>query len=625
MPTAALRSLPLISAMLVSGTLLNVAEAMVVAPDPTNVEPFFTFSPFTITEVEDVTSTTGTDLYGLMGNSLDSGGDVLNPTASGLGIAITSASGSGTWQYSVDPAASPAVWVPFGNVSASNALLLAMMSAPYNGLPLAVRFIPNANVNGTIAPALTFRAWDGQDQAPPSDSTPRYINPTSTAYAVSTTTANLTITAVNDAPVQDTARDIALNSTYRNNTTDNGTAIADLVASGVTDVDGTTGFNLAIIGANGAHGTWEISQNGGSSWAVFSPTSVSSTNALVLSGKAVDNHRIRFLPSDNFIGTISNALTVLVTDESIAFAMGQTNTVPATRGGATAFSAASDIVRITITDSAGQTTSVPVSEPAVALSGPGQSIYTALCPSTVQGANSLLASMSGLGPTVVRAFTWNASARAYVELPAGSLQPYSGVFLATHKQLSFSFDGTPYSIGFTLTLAPNGWTFAGIPPIDLGVGNIQTSHPWAHFSLLLDTVQLDDATTPTFVQALGSSSAVAPTDNAQARPYWWDGTAYTQVTTLETGRGYWFKNNTDKPLSLVLSAASQAPFTRARSSSARALPALTLRDQGSPPPPPSGSQSSSADQGRGCGTGSGIAAFAMLMLLGLWSRFVGRR
>jgi regulation of enolase protein 1 (concanavalin A-like superfamily) len=67
------------------------------------------------------------------------------------GIAITAASTSGTWFYSLN---NGSTWAALGTVSAASAKLLAA-----DGLT-RLYFKPNANFKGTIASAITFRAWD---------------------------------------------------------------------------------------------------------------------------------------------------------------------------------------------------------------------------------------------------------------------------------------------------------------------------------------------------------------------------------------------------------------------------------------------------------------------------------
>src|SRR5690606_30981822 len=75
-----------------------------------------------------------------------------NDSGALLGIAVTAAdTANGVWWYSTD---NGATWNALGAVSNNNARLLAADAGtrPY--------FQPNANYSGTMAAALTFRAWD---------------------------------------------------------------------------------------------------------------------------------------------------------------------------------------------------------------------------------------------------------------------------------------------------------------------------------------------------------------------------------------------------------------------------------------------------------------------------------
>ena len=106
------------------------------------------------------------------------------------GIAITSTTGNGTWQYSTDGV----TWTAFGAVSSSNALLLDSASQ--------VRYIPDG-LNGETA-TFGFVAWDQTTGTASTNATPRYANPGSgggsTAYSSQSATGSMTITSVNDAP-----------------------------------------------------------------------------------------------------------------------------------------------------------------------------------------------------------------------------------------------------------------------------------------------------------------------------------------------------------------------------------------------------------------------------------------
>ena len=111
-----------------------------------------------------------------------------------LGLAVTAAdTTNGTWFYSTNNGAS---WNALGAVANANARLLA---ADAN---TRLYFQPNADYNGTLATAITFRAWDqtsGANGALADTST----NGGTTAFSTATDTAALTVNAVNDAPVVD--------------------------------------------------------------------------------------------------------------------------------------------------------------------------------------------------------------------------------------------------------------------------------------------------------------------------------------------------------------------------------------------------------------------------------------
>ncbi|MBK7664783.1 MAG: tandem-95 repeat protein [Sterolibacteriaceae bacterium] len=123
-------------------------------------------------------------------------GQVDNVTALGaggpLGIAVTAAdTANGSWYYSINGGTN---WNPLGAVANNNARLLA---ADAN---TRLYFQPNANYNGTIANAITFRAWD-QTSGSNGGTANTTTNGGSTAFSSATDTASLTVNAVNDAPV----------------------------------------------------------------------------------------------------------------------------------------------------------------------------------------------------------------------------------------------------------------------------------------------------------------------------------------------------------------------------------------------------------------------------------------
>ena len=119
--------------------------------------------------------------------------NVVDPdSAALLGIAVTAAeTTNGIWFYSIDNGTN---WNPLGAVTDSNARLL---SADAN---TRLYFQPNANFNGMIPGAITFRAWD-QTTGVNGSLANTLPNGGSTAFSTATDIVSLTINASNECTV----------------------------------------------------------------------------------------------------------------------------------------------------------------------------------------------------------------------------------------------------------------------------------------------------------------------------------------------------------------------------------------------------------------------------------------
>ena len=106
------------------------------------------------------------------------------------GIAITATDTNGTWYYSTN---NGAAWNTFTGSVASSRLLAADANT-------RIYFRPNANFNGTIASAITFRAWDRTSGANGGTANTATSGGT-TAFSTATDTASIVVSPVNDAPV----------------------------------------------------------------------------------------------------------------------------------------------------------------------------------------------------------------------------------------------------------------------------------------------------------------------------------------------------------------------------------------------------------------------------------------
>ncbi|MBW4500366.1 MAG: DUF4347 domain-containing protein [Scytonema hyalinum WJT4-NPBG1] len=299
--------------------------------------------------VEDPAVPTGA--VGTLVSSLVSlGGNVTDPdnnalTDNGLtgnaltGIAITNANiTNGSWFYSTDDGSS---WAALGSVSDANARVLAADGTT------RVYFQPNANFNGSIGNALTFRAWD-QTSGTNGGSANTTISGGATAFSIATDTVAITIDAVNDAP---TLRDTNVTLTAINQNVGApigavGTLVSSLVSlapsGNVTDPDTNPLTGVAIANADTTNGSFFYSTDNGSNWVPLG--FVSDTNARLLAADA--NTRIYFQPNANFNGIISNALTFGAWDQTSGTNGSTADTTLS--GGATAFSLATDTAAITV-------------------------------------------------------------------------------------------------------------------------------------------------------------------------------------------------------------------------------------------------------------------------------------
>jgi hypothetical protein len=122
------------------------------------------------------------------------GGDrIMDLDAGALeGIAVIAADTTqGTWQISVDGGS---VWNAIGAVSPTSSRLFAADSNT------RIRFRPATDFVGTIADAITFRAWDRSGPQGNGTATNTTVVGGRTPFSAATETASVTVTQVNDAP-----------------------------------------------------------------------------------------------------------------------------------------------------------------------------------------------------------------------------------------------------------------------------------------------------------------------------------------------------------------------------------------------------------------------------------------
>jgi hypothetical protein len=266
-----------------------------------------------------------------------------------------------------------------------------------------------------------------------------------------------------------------------------------------------------------------------------------------------------------------------------------------------------------------------VDAPVIALSSGNQTIYTAMSPSTPEGITSVLAALSGRPNTITRAFAWDKDLQKYTdlaqELPGAGILSETGIFIATRTPLNYSLNGTATQLPYSLSLKQNGWTFAGIPAIEVSPGVFETNFVWPYIGNVIVSgtpLQVSFLSDYSVADAMGTPGSG---DDTTSRPWFWNGSSYVQVNTLKSGEGYWFKNNLPSEDILIQPyvpagaglAARRSALPPIRSKTGASAP--PLRDHGSPPPPPSSSHAAASSSSGGCGAGSGIASLAFLMLM----------
>ncbi|QBF26461.1 DUF4347 domain-containing protein [Pseudomonas tructae] len=304
----------------------SVAIAATVTVLASNDAPSLSGGPFLLPGTNEDSTSSGqlvaTILAGLTHGDVDGAGSL-------SGIAVIASTGNGVWQYSSDGLA----WTDMGAVSGSAALLLSSSSQ--------VRFVPDGANAGSAS--LTLRAWD-QTSGTASSNGVRSTADTSSNGATSsfssgTAQAQITITAVNDAPVLVPTAPV-LNGITDGQLNNAGQTVGSFLA-GVSDVDTGAVSGIAILGLNSGSGTWQYSTDG-STWTDIG--AVSASSALLL--RSTD--KVRLVP-DGSTSTVAS-LTYKAWDQTGASAGQQGSKLDTTAsGGTSAFSVATDSASITVT------------------------------------------------------------------------------------------------------------------------------------------------------------------------------------------------------------------------------------------------------------------------------------
>ena len=255
------------------------------------------------------------------------GGDPITDADAGAleGIAVIAVDNTnGAWEYSTNAGGS---WNAFGTPTTAAARLLGADS-PNN----LIRFVPSANYNGSVDPGITFHAWD---QTTGANGTTANVttNGGTTAYSTATETASITVTAVNDAPVNSVP---SAQATNENTTLTFSTGNGNLISIADADVGGS---NLQIT-LTITNGTATLNGTAGLSFTTGNGTADASmvfTGTLAAINTALDG--LDFDPTPGFNGAASLQIQTsdqgntgsggtLTDDDTIAITVNAVNDAP---------------------------------------------------------------------------------------------------------------------------------------------------------------------------------------------------------------------------------------------------------------------------------------------------------
>lgn len=268
-----------------------------------------------LSSVDEETPTANYQIVNLIGASIT---DV--DVGAVQGIAITTATGRGTWEYSLNGVN----FLPVGAVSQTSARALRPQDW--------IRYIPDTK-NGEIA-TISYRGWDqtGATAGGQGNTFDASVNGNTTPFSAVQDTIAVDISPLNDAPILTPAAPVL--TATNEDTTSAGDTVSTILAASVLDVDDLAAKGIAITATTG-NGTWEYSINGGTSFQAVG--AVTSTSALLL--RAADI--VRYSP-DRINGE-TPTITYRAWDQTGATAGLQgTKVNPAPTGGTSAFSINSD-------------------------------------------------------------------------------------------------------------------------------------------------------------------------------------------------------------------------------------------------------------------------------------------
>jgi hypothetical protein len=216
-----------------------------------------------------------------------------------LGLALTGATGPGTWQYELPGG----LWqnVP-ASLSDASVLLL-----PGTAL---LRFDPTVNNSGTAT--VTWDAWEGTQCTSAQQGFAITLTGGATAFSSTSATATLAVTPSKHLPAW-SGNGPVLTPVLPGNSNLSGDTVASVFGSYFKAASAPVGIAVSAVSGT-KNGQWQCSTDGGTTWQSLATVSASQARLLAA------NDRIRFVPGGKFLGTV--ALTAYAWDGSTGSAGG---------------------------------------------------------------------------------------------------------------------------------------------------------------------------------------------------------------------------------------------------------------------------------------------------------------
>mgnify|MGYP000085152518 CR=1 FL=1 len=246
---------------------------------------------YTLTAVNEETSSTPVTVAAILFDAAISLADA--DSGALTGIAVTSTTGTGTWEFSTDNA----IWTSFGSVSASSALLLDAVTF--------VRFTGSTEYAGNAT--FSFNAWDQTSGTASTNGSAQTANAsvtgTTTAFSSESATTSITVNSVDDAPSGSGA---ATPASFTEDTQGD----LDLSGFAVSDVDSA----FVTVTLTASAGTLAASSSGG-------VVVGGSSSALTLTGSPSDINtyldtttNVKYTGATNVNGTGAATITITGAD-----------------------------------------------------------------------------------------------------------------------------------------------------------------------------------------------------------------------------------------------------------------------------------------------------------------------